>query len=152
MKNLRTTLLCVCLQLCGLCTLAQVEVRVNEPDMNKPKLFNTLPEKITVNPEKLAGLLTNPVGTDVNILIGDLMPFQGRVVSSSNTNDLMSSIVIRSTNYPEALLTFSRAIIDGIVTYSGRILSMKHGDLFELQLKNGEYIFIKKNFYDLVNE
>src|SRR5688572_31677956 len=140
MKNLRTTLLCVCLQLCGLCTLAQVEVRVNEPDMNKPKLFNTLPEKITVNPEKLAGLLTDPVGTDVNILIGDLMPFQGRVVSSSNTNDLMSSIVIRSTNYPEALLTFSRAIIDGIVTYSGRILSMKHGDLFELQLKNGEYI------------
>jgi len=152
MKNLRTTLLCVCMLLCGLCTLAQVEVRVNEPDMNKPKLFNALPEKITVNPEKLAGLLTNPVGTDVNILIGDMMPFQGRVVSSSNTNDLMSSIVIRSTNYPEALLTFSRAIIDGVVTYSGRILSMKHGDLFELQVKNGEYIFIKKNFYDLINE
>lgn len=147
-------MLCACMLLCGVCAFAQNEVRVNEPDPNKPHLFDALPDKFIVNPERIAAFLVSPVGSDISIGLGDAMTFQGKVVSAANNTESnnISSIVIRSTNYQGARLTFSKIIIDGVVTYSARILSMQHGDLFELQSINGQHIFIKKKFYDLINE
>lgn len=151
MKNRRTTSLCVAL-LCSVITFAQT-ARVNEPDLNKPKLFATLPEKISFNPASVPSLFAQTVGNDVNLTVGDVMPFNGKVVSTSSSSETdINSVVIRSSNFEGAVMTISRAMIDGKITYSGRIISMKHADLYELQYRNGQYEFIKKNFYDLVNE
>ena len=31
-------------------------------------------------------------------------------------------------------------------------MSFKHGDAYEISEENGQYFFVKKGFYDLVNE
>ncbi len=152
MKNLRTTMLCACMLVCCISTFAQNEVRVNEPDMNKPKLFASLPDNIIVNPERLSELLLSPVGAEVSFTLGDALSIQGRVISVANSESNVTSIVVRTTNYEGARLTFSRIIVEGVVTYAARMISMKHGDLYVLESKNGQYIFVKKNFYDLINE
>lgn len=156
MKNLRTTLVGVCLLFTGLCANAQTDnTPLNEPDANRPLLFSSLPETVTVDIERLAGILEAEQGSSIVIPVGTAMRFQGSVISKANKyENTIRSIVIRSTNYQGASLTFSK-ITDaetGAVSYTARIISMAHGDLYQLQLKNGEYSFIKKNFYRLVNE
>jgi hypothetical protein len=61
--------------------------------------------------------------------------------------------VIRSGNFNGATLTLSSsAQTNGAVRFTGRIISFQHGDVYELQNQNNQYILIKKNFYDLINE
>jgi hypothetical protein len=65
----------------------------------------------------------------------------------------LQSVVIRSTNFPGAALSFSKLTKeDGTISYVGRIISFQHGDAYEITMENGQYFFIKKGFYDLVNE
>lgn len=154
MKNLLSAVLCVSVTLTSLCGMAQTDkVPVNEPDYNKPKLFTAFPEKINVDVNRLNDLLTTNTGSSVDVKISEILPFNGQVVSMATSDDKkVSSVVIRSANFPGARLTLSKINLDGKTIYAGRILSMQHGDLYELQLLNGQYSFIKKNLYDLVNE
>ncbi|HEX6193425.1 MAG TPA: hypothetical protein VFZ42_13720 [Chitinophagaceae bacterium] len=152
MKNLRTTLLCACMLVCSVWSFGQADVaRVNEPNMNKPSLFTALPEKININTASLTNLLSIQEGTDISVNLGGKMPFAGKIISSSNEAGV-SSIVVLSANYPGARLIFSKAVIDGKELYSARIISMEHGDLFELKIENGQNILVKKKYYDLINE
>jgi len=157
MKNLRTPMLCVCITLFSFCAVAQdIKVPVNEPDNNKPKLFNKLPDYVSVNITGLNTLLNAPVGKAVSIDLGSDSPFlfEGHVVSvASKFENTLQSVVIRSTNFPGARLTFSQITnADGTFSYTGRIISFQHGDLFELQNQNGKFALIKRKFNDLVNE
>jgi hypothetical protein len=157
MKSLRTAVLCAGLALCSLGSYAQEKpVPVNEPDYNKPKLFSHLPDKIQVNTEDLASLFSTAVGKATSLVFADdtHLRFEGEVISSgSKYQNTLQSMVIRSTNFNGARFSISRiSNPDGTVTYRGRIMSFKHGDLFELQNQNGQYALVKKNFYDLVNE
>src|SRR5450432_1358869 len=112
MKNRRTIVLCVCITLCSLGSFAQKEsIPLNQPDNNKPKLFNNLPDKISVNIANLNTLLTTPPGNKVSINLGNDTPFffQGQVISAtSKYKNIIRSVVISSTNYNGARLTFSR--------------------------------------------
>lgn len=151
MKNLRTTLLCACVLLSAHFVQAQNSNDVSTQD--KPKLFNAIADNVAVDVDKLISLLKSDVGTDVSIAFGTSFQFQGQVVSTaSNYEDRINSIVIRSTNFPGARLTFSKIHDNGKTSYAGRILSMQHGDIFELQQRNGQYYFIKRNLHDIVNE
>ncbi len=137
---------------CSVWSFGQADVaRVNEPNMNKPSLFTALPEKININTASLTNLLSIQEGTDISVNLGGKMPFAGKIISSSNEAGV-SSIVVLSANYPGARLIFSKAVIDGKELYSARIISMEHGDLFELKIENGQNILVKKKYYDLINE
>jgi len=157
MKNLRTSMLCVCITIFSLSAFAQDQrIPINEPNENKPKLFNSLPDYVLVNITNLGTLLNAPVGQDVNINLGVESPFkfEGRVVSTaSKYENTIQSVVIRSTNYQGARLTFTKIINpDGSISYTGRIISFQHGDLYELKNQNGQFALIKRKFNDLVNE
>lgn len=157
MKNLRTVSLCASLMLCSLFSMAQTQqVPVNEPDYNRPKLFNNLPEKISFNPESFFSLQNKQAGAPVSISLSDeqQIPFEGTFVSSAERNaGKLQSLVIRSTNYSGATFSMSKVInADGSVVYTGRWISFKHGDIYVLQKSDGRYFLVKKNFYDLVNE
>lgn len=148
MKNLFTLALCACLTIS--CLHSSAQSAANE---SKPKLFSAIANSFTVDVNQMAELLNKEAGTTVNLALGTAMQFQGTIVSTSNEYDGgLSSIVIRSTNYPGARLTFTRSISNGLTVYSGRILSMQHADIFELKSQNGQYLFTKKNLEDLVNE
>ena len=157
MKNLRTYVLCVSISLYSLCATAQTgNVPVNEPNYNKPLLFQTLPDNIRLDMSSVSYLFNNVVGSTVSTDLSQTTGFRfdGQVVSSvSKYDNKIVSVVVRSTNYPGALLNISRITDDaGSISYTGRIISLQNGDLFELKNIDNQFVFVKKRFYDLVNE
>lgn len=158
MKNLRTSLLCVCMIVVSLCAAAQDQkIPINNPDNNKPHLFDNLPARISFNPEAFISLGSQQKGsaisTDLSKDAATTILFEGKLVSAAAKESGTQSIVVKSTNYPGATFSLSRSTkSDGSVVYTGRLMSFKHGDLFILQQTNGQYELVKKNFYDLVNE
>jgi hypothetical protein len=153
MKNLAKGLICLSVFFVGIKLSAQTPP-VREPDMNRPSLFQNLPEKITCRVNDLSALLDSEVGTSVSLSFADNVNFQGVVSSVAiKFENTLQSIVIRSTNFPGAALSFSKLIKeDGTVSFVGRIISFQHGDAYEITMENGQYYFVKKGFYDLVNE
>ncbi len=158
MKNLRTCVLCTCISLCGFIASAQPgKVIVNEPDYNKPRLFDNLPAEIPVSLENLDNLLHAKTGASIHTVLSTdakTAPFDGQVVSAvMNDNDKVQTVFIRSTNYHGATLSLSRVMAeDGTTRYNGRLISFQHGDLYVLRPKDGGFVLLKKNFYELVNE
>ena len=153
MKNLAKGIICLSLFFICLHSNAQTPP-VREPDMNRPTLFQNLPNKISCRINDLSSLLELEIGKPVSYSFTDNMSFQGVVSSvASKFDNTLLSVVIRSTNFPGAALSFSRIIKDdGTASYVGRIISFQHGDAYEINLENGQYYFVKKGFYDLVNE
>ena len=157
MKNLRTHLLLAGTFLCSLFAQSQTNrPPVNEPDYNKPHLFDALPARIPITTAELNNVLDAPVGkaTTLTLKTDNPVAFSGEVVSVSDKMDAnVQSVVLRSTNFEGARLTISRIRNeDGTLSFTGRIISFKHGDLFELRNESGSYVLVKRNFYDLVNE
>ena len=122
--------------------------------MNRPTLFQNLPEKISCRISDLSALLEYETGRTISFAFTGNINFQGVVSSvASKFDNSLQSIVIRSTNFPGAALSFSRITKqDGSLAYAGRIISFQHGDAYEINQENGQYFFVKKGFYDLVNE
>jgi hypothetical protein len=158
MKNLRTYVLSACITLCSLLSAAQSPtVIVNEPDYNKPRLFNNLPEVIPVSIQNLNDLLNAKPGVSINTMLSSdakTAPFEGKVISAvSKYDDKVQVVIIKSTNYNGATLTISKVTgEDGSIKYNGRLMSFQHGDVFVLQKKDDGFVLLKKNFYDVVNE
>ena len=154
MKYLCLPGLCLLLFFTCATTYAQNTIPVNEPDQNKPKLFTNLPDKIPVDIITLQSLLNAETGKDVSLKLGQnaMSHFSGKVVSKADDN-IIHSVVIRSDNFNGATFTLSSsAQPNGTVKFTGRIISFRHADLYELKNQNDQYILIKKNFYDLINE
>lgn len=156
MKNLCTLSMCVLLLISGITVNAQNRIPLNEPDLNKPKLFSNLPEKISVNASELETFFIAQVGTNTQLsLASDAnQKFEGNLVSRSDRSaDGIQTAIIGSSNYNGARMTVTkRQNEDGTVSYLGRIISFQHGDLYELQNLQGQWFLVKKNYYDLVNE
>ncbi len=153
MKNLVKGFICLSLFL--ICQQSNAQTPpVREPDMNRPSLFQNLPTKISCRINDLSALLESETGKTVSYSLVNNLSFQGVVSSvASKFDNKLNSVVIRSTNFPGAALSFSRITKDdGTFSYVGRIISFQHGDAYEISLENGQYYFIKKGFYDLVNE
>ena len=154
MKYLCLPGLCLLLSIFCATSYGQNRIPVNEPDQNKPKLFTNLPDKIPVDINDLQSLIGAETGKNVNLKLGQntLSSFNGQVISKSDDN-IIHSVVIRSANFNGATFTLSSsAQPNGTVKFTGRIISFKHADAYELQKQNDQYILIKKNFYDLINE
>ena len=128
-----------------------------EPDYNKPRFFDAYPNEIKISTTILDELLASrPDQTISKSLSSDnnTLPFQGKVLSEVNREDgSFRRIMIKSTNYPEATLTIWKFLdTQGILRYKARILSFTHGDAYELEKIASGYAFIKKGFYDIINE
>ena len=154
MKNLLLPGLSLLLLFTCVRTSAQNKITANEPDQSKPKLFTNLPDKIPVDINELKKLVTAENGKVVSLKLGQnsMSSFNGQVISRADDN-IIHSVVIRSANFNGATLTLSSsAQPNGTVKFIGRIISFQHGDAYVLQNQNDQYILIKKNFYDIMNE
>ena len=144
--------------ICCTISFAQDRVVLREPDLKKPTLFTTLPDKIPVDVSELESLFSNTAakGKDVNVRFIDkkLPGFNGKIISAtSKYNNTIRSVVVNSTRFNGATLTLSLSTTtDGTVRYSGRIVSFKHGDLYVLENQNDQYFLIKKKYHELINE
>jgi hypothetical protein len=154
MKNLRTILCCASICLSALISSAQEkDVPLNQPDLSKPELFKQSPDKLSIDINQVAGLLVSPIGETVIINLPSFR-FEGKVISTvSKYENAIQSVVIRSTNFEGATLTISKTIdAAGNPVFTGRILSLKHGDLYELKQINNDITLVKNKFYSVVNE
>jgi hypothetical protein len=156
MRNLSIAILSVCCILFSLWSSAQGaqnrSIPINEPDNNKPKLFADLPDRLDFNPDNFSNLFKAPVGQSVNIPITSGLNFSGQVVSKSD-DPRSNSVVVRLTDRIGARLIFTKVIDENnTVKYIGRIISLKHGDSYEITVENNQYYFKKKGFYDIISE
>ena len=154
MKVLKTSLIGVLFCVCYSGAFAQDKLPLNEPDYNKPHLFSDLPKKMKLRISDMEGLLDLPVGASVKTFLSDHFNFHGTVVSKSDAGSTtVKSVVIKSTNRKGATLSFTRVTNpDGTIKYLGRVMSFKNGDAYEIVQEGDEYIFQKKNLYDIINE
>ncbi len=158
MKNHRVVFLFAFLLLMQRQASAQTQqAPVNQPDLNKPKLFNGLPASVSVNTQTLDNLLQSSVGLSINLnLSSDLsvLPLNGQVISSSSTDGgNFQTATLRADNYNGATLFISKVLVAGAdIKYNARIIDRRFGDAYILEQRNGVYYFTKKNYYDVINE
>ena len=152
MKTLTNGLLCLFFS-CSFIT-AVSQPPVNEPDYNKPKLFQDLPEKLNVRLHDFEALLEAPLGQSVNIPLHGMASLNGHIVSKSDVTDTrVKSVVVKLTNRKGANFTFTRIANEkGSPEYLGRIISREYGDSLEISLEDGQYVFRKVGLYDLLAE
>lgn len=143
---------------CSFSLQAQEKAPLREPDYNKPKLFNNLPASMQVDKQDLLNIIS--VSTQKNqeiklpLASGRVSPFTGKIAHVYSEDDQqLRTITIQSTNFNGAMLTLSSVTnTDGTVSFVGRIFSYQHGDAFELQEKNNQYFWIKKNLREMMTE
>lgn len=146
----------LCLFVFSICAVASAQkiVSPNQPATIKPRLFKEIPDRLPVAASKFTSLLALKKGQSASISLSDKFIFKGKVVSSVRKyNDAIESTVIKSDDYPDATFTVTKVKKpDGTIAYRGRIISFTHGDCFELKNENGQYILVKRNFEDMVND
>ena len=155
MKMKKTAALIALLTACVLQSTAQSKVPpINEPNYNKAKLFNDVPDKLELNLSTLEKLLQLKVGDPVNTSIASGFRLVGTVISKSSPVDAsVRSIVIKSSTRQQATLTFSKIVKqDGTIRYNGRMLSKDGGDVLEIVQDGNRYVILKKGYYDMINE
>lgn len=158
MKPMKLSGICLLFMFYSVSVSAQQTVPLNEPDYNKPSLFSDLPDKIPVDITELKTLIAGKtaVGKDVQFRTpaSKLNEFRGRIVSyTSKYDNKLNSIVVRCSEFNGATLTLSAWVQeDGSVIYNGRIMSFQSGDLYQLEKQGDTYSFVKKKYYDLINE
>ena len=151
MKKLKTLITGVFFMAC-FSVNAQEKTLLNEPDLNKPRLFADLPQKMLLKLSEMEPLLNASIGDVISVKAADNFSLEGTIVSKSEDASV-KSIVIRSSNRQGAIFTFTRtANADGSPKYVGRMLNRNNGDAFEIAIENGQYVLIKKNLYDLIAE
>jgi hypothetical protein len=157
MRNLKVLGLCLYIITLA-CTRVAAQVSISSTDRNQPRLFDAMPDRIAVNTGDLHSLFSQraETGKEVNMNFGDpkLPALRGKIVTAtSKYDDKIHTLIIRSINFSGATLTLSSSTKpDGTVRYSGRIISFKHGDLYELENQNEKYTLVKKNFRDLISD
>ncbi len=158
MKNHRVVFLFVFLAFLQVRSAAQIQpAPINQPDYNKPKLFNGLPVSVSVNTQTLDNLLQASRGASINVNLSadaNALPVNGQVISSSSENDgTLQTVTLRATNYNGAILFISKVKLPGgDWKYNGHIIDRRFGDAYILEQKDGLFYFTKKNYYDVINE
>ena len=155
MKILKTSVICLFFSVCLLSASAQEQLQlVHQYDLNKPKLFKGLPDRINVKLNEFDYLFNLEIGKTVSLPLTANFALQGTVVSKAeDVAGNVKSVVIKSTNRVGATLALSRIINENnTITYRGRIMSFKHGDAYEVVNENGSYFLIKKGLYDIFDE
>ena len=129
-------------------------IPLNEPNYNKPRMFNTMPTRIEITPEKLNQLIATPNGQTAAIPFNGQEEIHGDVISAvTKYNNAIQSVVIRCADFDGARLSISKVNMpDGTTNFTGRIISLRHGDLYQLIQEDAGWVLVKKNFYDLINE
>ena len=141
MKKLKVLALCI-VSFIGTRTAAQPNLPINEPDYHQPKIFTDLPQQMALKFPEANLLFDLAAGDLVKVQITSAYLLKGQVVSIGGSIS-NRTVIVRIPERNNAIFTFTRNNQDGVVSYSGRILSRTNGDAYEIKKENGNYIFNK---------
>lgn len=119
----------------------------------KTKLFDRIPAKFSVVSTAFERIFNFKVNEKVTLPLGADNFLEGTVTEKVRRSEEVTSINIIASNYQGALFTISRIAQPGKpVSYTGRLVSMKHGDAFMMTMQGNELVFAKQKQSSLVAE
>lgn len=103
----------------------------------KTPVFAQFPSSIEISESVLANATQMSKGQQSQLNFGDLI-FSGIVISNTQVFENLQTIIIKSSEYNNALLQVSKQILeDKSVAYVGRIFSEKSADGYHIKRANG---------------
>jgi hypothetical protein len=152
MKKLKAIAFCVLLSIACIRLSAQTNIPLNEPDYNKPQIFSDLPQQMVLQTAEAERLFNLRAGDPVKAQLASQFLIIGTVVSNGG-NKSNRTIIVKIPARNNAILTLTRVSTpEGVVRYTGRIMSRSNGDAYEIKNENSQFVFNKINLYDLINE
>jgi hypothetical protein len=135
----------ILLILLGYSATSQINIPLNQHPVEKPALFNQLPEKFACPVSVLQNIFAADSNTRLNTKLSDQFSIEGIVLEKIPVSLQQVNINIRCTNFQDALFNISRITQpDGSYKFTGRIVSPAHGDLIVLTEEKGQYSFTKQ--------
>jgi hypothetical protein len=132
---------------------AQNLAEFSQEKAEKAKLFDRIPSKFSIYTSALDKLFLSKVNSKIVLPVDGTNFFEGTISEKVQRNDQVVSINIKSSNFDGAMLTLSRISRPGQpVSYSGRLMSINHGDAFVLLTHGDETLFLKQRQSSLVVE
>lgn len=144
MKNLYTAGVLCSLLFTAYTAIAQVEPPLNQQVPDKPLLFSALPDKFECNAVELEKLFFARTIQQFNWNFNSGFQPDVRVSGIFKKNEHLTSINARLVNYDNALLNISMIREKETVYFTGRIVSIRHGDILFLKKEKDKYFFIKQ--------
>jgi hypothetical protein len=144
MKNLYSAGLLWLLLFTAFASYSQVEPALNQQIPDKPFLFTSLPNKFECNLEELEKLFSVSPSQKCKMKLNAKFQIEGIMQGKFQRSDRLTSINIRLDKYENAVFNLSRIVEKNTITFTGRIVSINHGDLLLLKQENGKYFFIRQ--------
>jgi hypothetical protein len=137
--------LAYCLML--LCSGQTLQAQTHTPPLNqpvdKPLLFASLPGKLECNLEEVDRLFMADASEKLSVQLNDHLQLSGTIVEKVRKSPEILTVNFRPSNYAGSMFTISRIIQDGVIRYSGRIVSKDNGDVLMMVKENDKYFFTK---------
>lgn len=133
-----------------LCFLFHFNLQAQLPPLHKilpdkAFLFSNLPDKSLIKHSLIENLFAGPASGPVRIRLSPDSYFEGIITERLEKNDNVTTINVKSSNYNGALLSISRILNSNKeYTFTGRIVSLQHGDVLILKKENNDYFFSKE--------
>jgi len=121
---------------------------------SRPCLFASYSSTIPTSLAELDKAFSIQPGASVKFRFSNTFSFSGTVISSVKKYNNLSTVLVKSPSFNNALLCLSKRINDdNSITYVGRIINEKYADGYELAKDNaGNYSFTKIKTEDLIQD
>lgn len=123
---------------------AQTDPPVNQHPAEKPKLFNDLAAKTEFSEADLRRIFNSSISEKVNFKLNTSLFTDAVITEKVQKSKGLTSINCTLPAFNNALFNLSMINTDGVIRFTGRIVSRDHGDILLLQKENGKYFFIKQ--------
>lgn len=120
----------------------------------RPLLFGAAsPEKVTCAYSELLRPFTARIGDAIRLNLAPGFFVEGKLVSVTNHSAAVRTVQVTADNFPGAFLTLSRIEEKkGEYSYTATLMSLKHGDMYELKKENNLYVLNKRKTNDFMME
>lgn len=140
--NKRYTFAYCIMLLCSVQNLQAQTPPLNQP-VDKPLLFASLPGKLECNLEEVDRLFMADASEKLSIQLNNHLQLSGTVMEKVRKSPEVLTINFKTSNYGGALFTISRIIQNGVIRYTGRLISKDNGDVLMMVKEDDRYYFTK---------
>ena len=123
---------------------AQTDPPLNQFTAEKPRLFTSLPEKVEFSEAELHRIFRSSVSDKINFKLSGSFLTDGMITEKVQKGKNITSINCLLPAFSNALFNLSMINTNGVIQFTGRIVSRDHGDILMLKKENDKYFFIKQ--------
>lgn len=120
----------------------------------RPLLFGAAsPEKVNCAYSELLKPFTAKIGDAIRLNLASGFFVEGKLASITRHSATVLTVQITADNFPGAFLTLNRIEEKkGEFSYTATLMSLKHGDMYELKKENNLYVLNKRKTNEFMME